>query len=77
MKLNVQSMTVVEKLQAMEMLWDDLCRNVGELEPPAWQCSMAEFFKRHDSFKEFKHLSWHGCLAVGGLFGHCSFIAKV
>ncbi len=36
MELNVQSMTVVEKLQAMEMLWDDLCRNVGGLEPPAW-----------------------------------------
>lgn len=36
MKLDVQSMTVVEKLQAMEVLWDDLCRNVGELESPAW-----------------------------------------
>ena len=36
MELNIQSMTVVEKLQAMEMLWDDLCRNVEELESPAW-----------------------------------------
>lgn len=36
MELNVQGMTMVEKLQAMEMLWDDLCRNAGELEPPAW-----------------------------------------
>ncbi len=36
MKLDVQSMTVVEKLEAMEMLWDDLCRNAGELESPAW-----------------------------------------
>ena len=36
MELNVRNMTVVEKLQAMEMLWDDLCRNAERLEPPAW-----------------------------------------
>ncbi len=36
MKLNLQEMTVVEKLQIMEALWDDLCRNVDELESPEW-----------------------------------------
>ena len=36
MKLNLQDMTVVEKLQIMEALWDDLSRNVDELESPEW-----------------------------------------
>jgi len=36
MKLNLEEMTVVEKLQIMEALWDDLCKNVDELESPEW-----------------------------------------
>ena len=36
MNLNIQKMTVVEKIQAMEMLWDDLCRNVEETNSPEW-----------------------------------------
>ena len=36
MELNVKRMTVAEKLQAMEILWDDICRNVEKQESPAW-----------------------------------------
>ncbi len=36
MELDVRQMTVIEKLQAMEILWDDICRNVEKMEPPAW-----------------------------------------
>ncbi len=36
MNLNVQEMTIAEKLQTMEMLWDDLCRNARDIESPAW-----------------------------------------
>lgn len=36
MNLNVEKLTIAEKLQAMEMLWDDLCRNAQEIESPAW-----------------------------------------
>ena len=33
---NVQEMTIEEKLQTMEMLWDDICRNVPEFSSPSW-----------------------------------------
>lgn len=34
--LELNSMTTEEKLQMMEALWDDLSRNAGGIEPPAW-----------------------------------------
>ena len=32
----LQDMTVEEKLQAMESLWDDLCARPGQVPSPAW-----------------------------------------
>ncbi len=32
----LQDMTVEEKLQAMESLWDDLCARAGQVPSPAW-----------------------------------------
>lgn len=29
-------MTLEEKIQAMESIWDDLCRNQQNLSPPNW-----------------------------------------
>jgi len=34
--LPLNEMTVLEKLQIMEMIWDDLSRNAEAMEPPAW-----------------------------------------
>lgn len=34
--LPLNDMTVEEKLQLMEILWDDLSRNADQLQPPAW-----------------------------------------
>jgi hypothetical protein len=34
--IQIDQMTVAEKLQAMEALWDDLCRR-GEVPVPQWQ----------------------------------------
>ena len=31
-----QEMTVEEKLRAMELLWDDLCRRAGGVTSPDW-----------------------------------------
>lgn len=32
----LQDMTIEEKLQAMESLWDDLCARAAQMPPPAW-----------------------------------------
>lgn len=34
--LPLEQMTVEEKLQAMESLWDDLCNRAGVISSPAW-----------------------------------------
>ncbi len=34
--LPLQAMSVEEKLQVMEAIWDDLSRHVDELQPPLW-----------------------------------------
>lgn len=34
--LPLEQMTVEEKLQVMEAIWEDLSRNAQDLPPPAW-----------------------------------------
>jgi len=36
MTLNLGEMTTEEKLRAMEMLWDDLCRSAPDFSSPSW-----------------------------------------
>lgn len=36
MILNPEEMTTEEKLKAMEMLWDDLCRSAPDFSSPSW-----------------------------------------
>ena len=58
MKFNLKKMTTGEKLQAMELLWDDICRNVPDLAPPAWHGDILA--KREKKVKEGKEkfLDW-------------------
>jgi hypothetical protein len=34
--LQIDKMTVSEKLQAMELIWDDLCRTPEQIPSPGW-----------------------------------------
>lgn len=36
MILKLEEMTIEEKLQAMEMLWDDICRIAPDFSSPSW-----------------------------------------
>jgi hypothetical protein len=36
MTLNLAEMTTEEKLKAMEMLWDDICRSAPDFSSPSW-----------------------------------------
>lgn len=40
--LPLDKMTVEEKLQAMESLWDDLCRRAGGVASPDWHREVLE-----------------------------------
>jgi hypothetical protein len=36
MNLNLEEMTTEEKLQTMEILWDDICRIIPDFSSPSW-----------------------------------------
>ncbi|HHJ38226.1 MAG: hypothetical protein AXA67_00970 [Methylothermaceae bacteria B42] len=40
--LPLEKMTIEEKLQVMEVIWEDLCQHADELEPPAWHGILLE-----------------------------------
>jgi len=52
MTLNLKEMTTEEKLQAMEMLWDDLCHNIPESLSPQWHADVLK--EREGRIKEGK-----------------------
>jgi hypothetical protein len=52
MTINLKEMTMEEKLQTMEMLWDDLCQNIPESLSPQWHGDVLR--KREKRIKEGK-----------------------
>ena len=58
MTIKLEEMTTEEKLQAMEMLWDDLCRKVPDFASPSWHKDiLKEREKRRADGKE-KFIAW-------------------
>lgn len=64
--LNLQNMTTAEKLRTMEMLWDDICRNIPEFPSPAWheqllqerEHAVQEGKDRFIDWEQAKHEIW-------------------
>jgi hypothetical protein len=58
MTLNLGEMTTEEKLKAMEMLWDDICRSVPDFSSPSWHGKVLK--EREQRLREGKEkvLDW-------------------
>ncbi len=59
MNLNIKSMSNVEKLRTMELLWDDISRNIPDMNSPGWHVDIlkereAKLEKGEDSFVNWK-----------------------
>lgn len=52
MNLKLQEMTIEEKLRAMELLWDDICRNAPDLASPSRHGGILK--KREEQIKQGK-----------------------
>jgi len=57
--LPLKTMSVEEKLQAMELLWDDLCANADDLVSPPWHGELlgereAAVVRDEDAFKDWE-----------------------
>ncbi len=48
----IKNMSIIERLQAMEELWDSLCREESEIESPEWHKDILE--SRRKKIKEGK-----------------------
>lgn len=59
MTINLKDMTTAEKLEAMEMLWDDICRNIPDFSSPAWHEQILK--EREERLKKGKEkvLDWN------------------
>ena len=56
--LNIEQMTVEEKLAAMEALWQSLCRNEDDIPIPEWHKEILAERKREVESGEAKFLDW-------------------
>ncbi len=50
--LPLEEMTIAEKLQTMEFLWDDLCHNAESIKSPKWHKDA--LLKREQDIKDNK-----------------------
>jgi len=57
-ELPLSEMTLPEKLQLMETLWDDLTRKPVEFESPAWHKDVLEDCRRRAERGEEKFSDW-------------------
>lgn len=57
--LPLKKMSIQDKISAMEHLWDDLCRNAGEITSPEWHKNVLDARERSlkartDSFSDWE-----------------------
>lgn len=61
MEVNIplEKMTIEEKIQTMETIWDDLCRKAEEMPSPSWHKKVLQ--AREDRIKkgEEKFIDWN------------------
>jgi hypothetical protein len=41
-RAEIEEMSILERIQAMEMLWDSLCQDEEEIQPPSWHEEVLE-----------------------------------
>ncbi len=57
-KLPLNEMSVLEKLQLMEALWADLSRNAESLESPEWHRDILDERERRIASGEARFVDW-------------------
>ncbi len=58
LELPLAEMSVAEKLEAMETLWNDLCRNAAAWVTPEWHGNILEERERRLAAGEEEVLDW-------------------
>jgi hypothetical protein len=61
--LPLEQMTLPEKLQLMEALWDHLTRKPGEVESPDWHTEVLDESRRSSESGEEQFTEWEAAKA--------------
>jgi len=56
--LPLKEMTLGEKFQTIELVWDDICRNSPDFKSPAWHKDVLEERDRKIASGEDKLIDW-------------------
>ncbi len=54
---NIEKMSIIERLKAMEELWDSLCREEKEVESPEWHKGILQERKKKIEKGEAEYVS--------------------
>ena len=54
----IEEMTMSEKLQLLEALWEDLSRNSMDLEPPEWHREILKERRQAVKNDELEYIDW-------------------
>jgi hypothetical protein len=57
--LPLRDMSIEEKLQTMEALWDDLCKNADTLKSPSWHHDILKERERMLDSGEDEFVDWN------------------
>ena len=55
---DLDKMTIEEKIQAMENLWDDLCRNASDKISPSWHKGVLRQREQAEAVGEAQFMDW-------------------
>ncbi len=58
MSLNLHEMTTKEKIRTMELLWDDICRNVPDFASPKWHGDILKDREKKIKQGKEKFIDW-------------------
>jgi putative addiction module component (TIGR02574 family) len=57
--LELKALSVAEKVQLLESVWDSLCEKTGDVRSPEWHRAVLEERKRRLESGEAKIVSWN------------------
>ena len=56
--LPIEKMSTAEKIKAMEILWDDLCKKANNISSPAWHSQILENREKEIENGDAKFVDW-------------------
>ena len=56
--LPLEQMSIEEKIQTMEIIWNDLCKRAGSISSPSWHKSILKEREEHIKKGEDEFIDW-------------------